>query len=308
MAEVFERLRTALESHYRIEGELGSGGMATVYLAEDLKHHRKVAVKVLRPELAAVLGAERFVQEIETTANLQHPHILQLYDSGEADSYLYYVMPYIEGESLREKLNREEKLSVDETIAITKSVAGALDFAHKRHVIHRDIKPENILLQEGVPLVADFGIAVAVKSAGGARLTETGLSIGTPSYMSPEQVAAERDLDARSDVYALACVTYEMLAGDPPFVASSAQAVMAKHVTDPAPPVTTTRPNASPQLAAALARALNKAPADRYEVRRCGRICRCADRRGTGGRRQIHINCGASVCKHECRSGRRVLC
>ncbi len=265
MTEITSKLSTALSSSYKIERHLGEGGMATVYLAEDLKHKRKVAVKVLRPELAAVLGGERFLNEIKVTANLQHPHILQLYDSGEADSHLYYVMPYIEGESLREKLNREKQLSIEETVEITKVVASALDFAHKRDIVHRDIKPENILLQGGVALVADFGIAVAMSSVGGDRLTETGLSIGTPAYMSPEQIAGQRDLDARSDVYSLACVTYEMLAGDPPFVSSNAQAVMAKHVTDPAPPITTTRPSVSPTIAHAIAKALNKTPVDRYE-------------------------------------------
>jgi serine/threonine-protein kinase len=265
LSDSFDRLKTALADRYAIERELGAGGMATVYLAADLKHKRKVAVKVLRPELAAVLGGDRFVHEIETTAKLQHPHILPLFDSGEADGFLYYVMPYIEGETLRDRLNRETQLSIDTTMAITKAVAGALDYAHARGVIHRDIKPENILLQDGLALVADFGIALAVKAAGGDRLTETGLSLGTPDYMSPEQVAGQRDLDGRSDVYSLACVTYEMLAGDPPFMASTPQAVMAKHVTDPPAPITTTRPSASPAIAHALAKALNKVPVDRYE-------------------------------------------
>jgi len=258
------RLTAALAGRYRLERELGQGGMATVYLAEDLRHQRKVALKVLRPELSAVLGGERFLKEITVTAGLQHPHILQLYDSGDADGLLYYVMPYVEGASLRDRLKRERQLSVEEAIRVTGIIAGALDFAHKRGIVHRDIKPENILFQEDVPLVADFGIAVAVTTAGGDRLTATGLSLGTPAYMSPEQIAGERVLDARSDVYALACVTYEMLAGDPPFLGSSAQAVMAKHVTDVAPPITTTRPNAGAQVAAALAKALSKAPADRY--------------------------------------------
>ncbi len=188
MASIFDRLKNALADRYAIQEEIGAGGMATVYLAEDLKHHRKVAVKVLRPELAAVLGAERFVHEIEVTANLQHPNILPLYDSGEADTFLYYVMPYIEGESLRDKLNREKQLAVEETVEIAKSVAAALAFAHARGVIHRDIKPENILLQTGQALVADFGIALAVSEAGGTRLTATGVPIGTPAYMSPEQM------------------------------------------------------------------------------------------------------------------------
>jgi serine/threonine protein kinase/tetratricopeptide (TPR) repeat protein len=239
--------------------------MATVYLAEDLKHSRSVAVKVLKPELAAVLGGERFVAEIRTTAALQHPHILPLFDSGGADGFLYYVMPFVEGETLRSRLSRERRLSLLDAVTITKTIAGALDAAHRKGIIHRDIKPENILLQDEVAVVADFGIAMAVTSAGGERLTETGLSIGTPAYMSPEQVVGERDLDARSDVYALACVAYEMLAGDPPFVASSPQAVMAKHVMDVPPPVTTTRPEVTPPMAKALARALSKAPADRYD-------------------------------------------
>jgi serine/threonine protein kinase len=258
------RLSAALAGRYRVERELGQGGMATVYLAEDLRHHRQVAIKVLRPELAAVLGAERFVQEITTTAQLQHPHILPLFDSGSADGFLYYVMPYVEGETLRTRLAREKQLGVHDALEIVKVVAGALDYAHKRGIVHRDIKPENILLQDGTPLVADFGIAVAVSTAGGDRLTETGLSLGTPAYMSPEQAAGERDLDARSDVYALGCLTYEMLAGDPPFVARTAAAVIARHLTDPAPPITTVRRNVGGVVAAALARALNKAPADRH--------------------------------------------
>ncbi len=187
-----------------------------------MKHKRKVAVKVLRPELAAVLGAERFVQEITTTANLQHPHILPLFDSGEADGFLYYVMPFIDGETLRDKLNRETQLGIDEAVSITTAIADALDYAHRSNVIHRDIKPENILLHDGRPMVADFGIALAVSAAAGGRMTETGLSLGTPHYMSPEQATAERDADARSDVYSLACVLYEMLTGEPPFTGSSA--------------------------------------------------------------------------------------
>jgi serine/threonine protein kinase/tetratricopeptide (TPR) repeat protein len=259
-----DRLNAALAGRYQIEKQLGQGGMATVYRAQDLKHDRQVAIKVLKPELAAVLGAERFVQEIKTTAALQHPHILPLFDSGSADGFLYYVMPCIEGETLRARLEREHQLGVDEALQIATHVAGALDFAHRRGIVHRDIKPENILLQEGMPLVADFGIAVAVSTAGGDRLTETGLSLGTPAYMSPEQAAGERDLDARSDVYALACVTYEMLAGDPPFVAKNAAAIIARHMTDVAPPITTVRRNVGAAVATALARALHKAPADRY--------------------------------------------
>ncbi len=265
MTDTFDHLTAALADRYAIERELGAGGMATVYLAEDLKHKRKVAVKVLRPELAAVLGAERFVQEIETTANLQHPHILPLFDSGEADGFLYYVMPYIEGETLRDKLNRETQLGIDEAVKITTDVADALDYAHRQNVIHRDIKPENILLHDGRPMVADFGIALAVSAAAGGRMTETGLSLGTPHYMSPEQATAEKDLTARSDQYSLASVLYEMLTGHPPHVGASAQQIIMKIVTEEAQPITTLRKSVPPNVAAATAKALEKLPADRFE-------------------------------------------
>src|SRR5687767_13408189 len=201
--------------------------MATVYLAGDLRHDRKVAVKVLRPELAAVIGADRFVAEIKTTANLQHPHILPLFDSGVADSFLFYVMPFVDGESLRDRLERETQLPVADAVRIAGEVAAALDYAHRRGIVHRDIKPENILLHDGRALVADFGIALAASTAG-TRMTETGMSLGTPTYMSPEQAMGERELDARSDVYALGCVTYEMLSGEPPFSGPTAQAIVAK--------------------------------------------------------------------------------
>jgi len=259
------RLSAALADRYAIERELGQGGMATVYLAADLKHARKVALKVLRPELAAVLGAERFVQEIKTTAALQHPHILPLFDSGTADSFLYYVMPYIEGETLRTKLDREKQFGVDEAVKITSEVADALDYAHRHGVIHRDIKPENILLHDGRPMVADFGIALAVSAAAGGRMTETGLSLGTPHYMSPEQATAEKDLTSRSDIYSLACVLYEMLAGHPPHVGATAQQIIMKIVTEEAAPVTSVRKSVPPHVAAALARALETLPADRFE-------------------------------------------
>ncbi len=268
MTEHLDRLKNAVSGRYTIERELGAGGMATVYLAEDVKHHRKVAVKVLRPELAAVLGGDRFLNEIRVTANLQHPHILALFDSGEADSFLYYVMPYVEGGSLREKLNREKQLAVHEALTITTQIADALESAHRQGVVHRDIKPENILLREGHAVVADFGIALAVSSAGGDRLTETGMSLGTPAYMSPEQVAGDPDLDGRSDIYSLACVLYEMLAGDPPFVASNPQAILAKHVTDPAPPITTVRSSVTRPVATAIGKALGKARADRFDSAR----------------------------------------
>jgi serine/threonine-protein kinase len=263
-----DRLSAALADRYRIERELGSGGMATVYLAEDLKHKRKVALKVLKPELAAVLGAERFVQEITTTASLQHPHILPLFDSGTADGFLYYVMPFIQGETLRDRLNRETQLGVDDAVKIAVEVADALQYAHEQGVIHRDIKPENILLANGRPMVADFGIALAVSAAAGGRMTETGLSLGTPHYMSPEQATAEKEITARSDVYSLASVLYEMLAGQPPHLGGSAQQIIMKIIAEPVPAVTTLRKAVPPNVAAALAKALEKLPADRFESAR----------------------------------------
>ena len=260
-----DRLTAALAERYRIERELGQGGMATVYLAADLKHDRKVAIKVLKPELAAVLGAERFVVEIKTTAALQHPHILPLFDSGTADGFLYYVMPFIEGETLRATLDREKQLGVEEAVRITTQVADALDYAHRHGVIHRDIKPENILMHDGRPMVADFGIALAVSAAAGGRMTETGLSLGTPHYMSPEQATADREITGRADVYSLASVLYEMLTGDPPHTGSTAQQIIMKIITEPAAAVTKVRKNVPPNVAAALAQALEKLPADRFE-------------------------------------------
>ncbi|MEJ2218532.1 MAG: serine/threonine-protein kinase, partial [Gemmatimonadota bacterium] len=213
--EQLEHLNAALAGRYAMERELGSGGMATVYLAEDLKHHRKVAVKVLRPHLAAALGPERFLREIRIAAHLSHPHILGLHDSGEAAGVLFYVMPYVQGESLRQALDREHQLPVQDVLRITRQVAAALQYAHGQGVIHRDIKPENILLYEGEAVLADFGIALAASAAVEDRLTGTGVSLGTPQYMSPEQATGEPEPDARSDVYSLACVVYEMLAGEP---------------------------------------------------------------------------------------------
>ena len=239
--------------------------MATVYLAQDLKHDRRVAIKVLKPELAAVLGAERFVVEIKSTAALQHPHILPLFDSGTADGFLYYVMPYIEGETIRERLNRETQFGVDEAIRIAREVADALDYAHRHGVIHRDIKPENVLLHDGRPMVMDFGIALAVSAAAGGRMTETGLSLGTPHYMSPEQATAEKEITPRSDVYSLATVLYEMLAGQPPHIGGAAQQVIMKILTEDAAPVSTMRKHVPPNVVAALDKALEKLPADRFE-------------------------------------------
>src|SRR5688572_3844232 len=268
MSSPMERLTTALADRYRIERELGQGGMATVYLAQDLRHDRQVALKVLKPELAAVLGGERFVVEIKTTAALQHPHILPLFDSGTADGFLYYVMPFVEGETLRSKLDRETQLGITEAVRITSDVADALDYAHRHGVIHRDIKPENILLHDGRPMVADFGIALAVSAAAGGRMTETGMSLGTPHYMSPEQATADKEISARSDVYSLASVLYEMLTGSPPHTGSSAQQIIMKIIAEPVAPVTTLRKSVPPHVAAALAMALEKLPADRFDSAR----------------------------------------
>ena len=259
-----DRLAGALADRYRIERELGQGGMATVYLAQDLKHDRKVALKVLKPELAAMLGAERFVVEIKTTAALQHPHILPLFDSGTADGFLFYVMPFIDGETLRSKLNRETQLGIDEAVKITVAVADALDYAHRHGVIHRDIKPENILLHDGRPMVADFGIALALSAAAGGRMTETGMSLGTPHYMSPEQATAEKELSPRSDIYSLGSVLYEMLTGNPPHTGASAQQIIMKIVTEEAAPVTKMRKSVPPNVAAAVGKAIEKLPADRF--------------------------------------------
>ena len=256
----------SLADRYRLERELGAGGMATVYLAHDLKHDRKVAVKVLRPELAAVIGAERFLAEIKTTANLQHPHILSLFDSGTVDGTVFYVMPFVDGESLRDRLTREKQLPIDDALRIAREVADALQYAHEHGVIHRDIKPENILLQGGHAQVADFGIALAAARTGGARMTETGMSLGTPQYMSPEQAMGERELDARTDVYALGCVTYEMLAGEPPFTGPTAQAIVAKVVTEAAPSVRSKRATVPEHVDDAIQTALQKTPADRFRT------------------------------------------
>ncbi|HEV8365330.1 MAG TPA: protein kinase, partial [Gemmatimonadaceae bacterium] len=259
------RLAAALAERYRIERELGAGGMATVYLAHDVRHDRKVALKVLKPELAAVLGAERFVVEIKTTAALQHPHILPLFDSGTSDGFLYYVMPFIQGETLRNKLDRETQLGVDEAVRIATDVADALDYAHRHGVIHRDIKPENILLHDGRPVVADFGIALALSAAAGGRMTETGLSLGTPHYMSPEQATADKDISYRSDIYSLASVLYEMLTGNPPHTGASAQQIIMKIIAEDVAPVTTLRKSVPPNVSAAVAKALEKLPADRFQ-------------------------------------------
>ena len=264
MSGSLERLSAALAERYRIERELGAGGMATVYLAEDLRHRRKVAIKVLHPELANALGPERFLREIETTANLRHPHILPLYDSGEAGGFLFYVMPLVEGESLRNRIEREKQLQIEAALAIAREVADALGYAHSRGIVHRDIKPENILLEGGHAVVADFGIARAVSAAGAEQLTRTGMSIGTPSYMSPEQASGEPTLDGRSDLYALGCVLYEMLGGQPPFTGPTVESVIHQHLMVEPPSITNLRPTVPAAVAGALARVLAKNPADRF--------------------------------------------
>ncbi|MFN2383177.1 MAG: protein kinase, partial [Gemmatimonadota bacterium] len=263
-ATVHSALQVALGTRYALERELGRGGMATVYLAEDVRHHRKVAVKVLHPELSAVLGPERFLKEIELAASLQHPHILPLLDSGEGDGRPYYVMPYVDGETLRARLGRERQLPVADAVRIATEVASALDYAHRHGVIHRDVKPENVLLHDGSALVADFGIALAVEQAGGERLTQTGLSLGTPQYMAPEQAMGDKSVDARADVYALGAVTYEMLAGEPPFTGPTAQAIVARVLTEDPKAVSAQRRSVPAHVAAAVHAALEKLPADRF--------------------------------------------
>jgi formylglycine-generating enzyme required for sulfatase activity/tRNA A-37 threonylcarbamoyl transferase component Bud32 len=265
---IVERLTAALADRYRIERELGQGGMATVYLAQDLKHHRRVALKVLRPELSAAIGADRFLREIELTAGLQHPHILPLFDSGEADGLLFYVMPFVDGESLRDRLERERSLPLAEALRIASDVAAALTWAHSRGVVHRDIKPENILLAGGEALVADFGIALALTERDGMRLTGTGLSLGTPAYMSPEQIAGNKEIDGRSDVYALGCVLFEMITGEPPFIGPSPQSIITQALVDIPRHVRSLRGDVPLEVDVALMRALAKEPADRFATPR----------------------------------------
>ena len=264
MTDLLARVKAALADRYPIERELGRGGMATVYLAQDLKHNRSVAIKVLSQDLAAMLGPGRFLREIELAAKLSHPHILPLYDSGQVDGLLFYVMPYIEGESLRARLDRDKQLPIEEAVRLARQIAAALDYAHRHDVIHRDIKPENILLHEGEPLVADFGIALAVSEAGGERLTGTGFSIGTPYYMSPEQATGDRQPDARSDIYSLGCVLYEMLAGEPPHSGPNAQAVLARILTEPPRELRKLRGSVPVALERVVAKSLSRFPADRY--------------------------------------------
>ena len=268
MTAPLDRLTTALGDRYALERQVGEGGMATVYLARDLKHARKVAIKVLRPELSVSLGADRFLREIRVAANLQHPNILALYDSGEVDGLLYYVMPFVEGESLRDRLNREQQLPLHDALQITREAAEALAHAHQHGIVHRDIKPENILLLDGHALVADFGIARAVTSAGGERLTQTGTAIGTPYYMSPEQSHGSDHVDVRSDIYSLGCVLYELLIGQPPFTGPNAVAIMARHAMEVVPSLQVVRPAVPDDVEDAVLQALQKTPADRYQTMR----------------------------------------
>ncbi len=264
MPDILSRLQSALAGRYVVERELGRGGMATVFLAHDVKHDRMVALKVLHPELAASLGPERFLREIKVAARLNHPHILPLHDSGQAGELLYYVMPYVEDESLRHRMNRDKQLPVEDALQIARNVAAALDYAHRHQVVHRDIKPENVMLHEGEALVTDFGIAKAISAAGGETLTQTGIAVGTPAYMSPEQAAGEADPDGRSDVYSLGCMLYEMLAGAPPFTGPTAQAVITRRFTDPVPSLRAARPSVSEAVEQAVTKALARVPADRF--------------------------------------------
>jgi serine/threonine protein kinase/Tfp pilus assembly protein PilF len=265
-ARPIERLRGALEQTYTIDRELGRGGMATVYLAQDVKHERMVALKVLHPELAASLGPERFLREIKTAARLNHPHILGMHDSGEADGFLYYVMPYVEGESLRERLDREHQLPVDEAVHHARSIAAALDYAHRQNIVHRDIKPENVMLYEGEAMVMDFGIAKAVSIAGHDTLTQTGMMVGTPAYVSPEQAAGEPDIDGKSDQYSLACVLYEMLSGERAFSGPTAQAVMAKRFTEAPKSLRSLRGSIPENVERAITRAMSTDASARYKT------------------------------------------
>src|SRR5712664_1426349 len=310
VTDPFAELNAALPDHYVIDRELGRGGMALVYLARDTRHERFVALKTLRPEIAIALGRERFLREIKLAAGLQHPNILPVYDSGDAGGTLYYVMPYVEGESLRDRLDREPQLPVDDALQIAREVAEALAYAHEHDVVHRDIKPENIMLSGGHAIVADFGIARAVSAAGGDKLTQTGLAIGTPAYMSPEQASGSGQVDRRSDIYSLACVLYETLAGQPPFTGPTAQAIMARHSLDAVPRLKIVRDAIPDDLEVVIERALEKVPADRYQTSgefakalataSTGRVSRVtAARRSTRAqlmwRRRMNVGIGVGV-------------
>src|SRR6476619_7164739 len=259
-----DRIKDAFSEHYTIDRELGRGGMATVYLAQDAKHERLVALKVLHPDLAASLGPDRFLREIKLAARLNHPHILPLHDSGEAAGFLFYVMPYVEGESLRERLDRDRQLPVEEAVHHGRAIASALDYAHRQGIVHRDIKPENVMLYEGEAMVMDFGIAKAVRAAGSETLTQTGMMVGTPAYVSPEQAAGEVTIDGRSDQYSLACVLYEMLSGERPFTGATTQAVLAKRFTESVKPLRSIRANIPEFVERAVTRAMTTDAGGRY--------------------------------------------
>jgi serine/threonine-protein kinase len=266
MPEIPERLRSALADRYRLERQVGQGGMATVYLAEDLKHNRRVALKVLRPELAAALGHERFVREIEIAAQLQHPHILPLFDSGEADGFLYYVMPFVDGESLRERLTREGQVPIAEAVRILREVVDALAHAHASGVVHRDIKPDNVMLSGRHAVVTDFGVAKAVSAAGSDKLTTVGMALGTPTYMSPEQAMGETNLDQRADIYSVGALAYELFTGHPPFEKPTPQQLLAAHVLEKPEPPTARRPELSPALSGLVMRCLEKEKEQRWQT------------------------------------------
>ena len=278
MSDLQERLQKAVADRYRVEREIGRGGMATVFMAQDPKHGRPVAIKVLHPHLAAALGSERFLREIQIAARLQHSHIVPLYDSGQGEGLLYYVMPYIEGESLRQRLQRETQLPLDDALQIGRAVAAALDYAHRHNVVHRDIKPENVMLHEGAAMVTDFGIAKAVTAAASDNLTQTGTAVGTPAYMSPEQAGGEAELDGRSDIYSLGCVVYEMLAGRTPFTGPTAQSIIAQCFAEPVPPLRPLRDTVPDGVERAVLRALAKIPGDRFAT-----AAQFAQAMGSGG-------------------------
>jgi len=267
MGEPFDHVKAALSDRYILERELGTGGMATVFLAHDPRHNRKVAVKIMHSELASIIGPARFLKEIETTANLQHPHILPLFDSGRVNGTVFYVMPFVQGESLRNRISRDRQLPIPEAVRIATEIAAALDYAHRQGVIHRDVKPDNVLFHDGRALVADFGIALAWSQGDGkTRLTRSGVSLGTPQYMSPEQASGEHNLDPRTDVYALGVVTYEMLAGRPPFTGPTAQAIFQQVLSDEVPSLVPRRRTVPRHIDAAVTRALEKVPADRWQT------------------------------------------
>lgn len=304
---------SAFTDRYHIEREVGSGGMARVFLARDLKHDRDVAIKVLRPELSSGIGKERFLREIKLAARLMHPHILPLFDSGEDDGALYFVMPYVKGASLRVRLAREGQLPLEDALEITRDIAGALDYAHRQDIVHRDIKPENIMIHDGVAMVTDFGIGKALRAAGAEALTQAGALLGTPAYMSPEQVAGETTLDGRSDIYSLGCVLYEMLTGQPPFTGESIEAIIAKRLTEAVPSLDSTRETIPNDIRQTVHTALAKKPDDRFATGAEFADALAPPTRGDHpvGRRSSRalraIHRGAPLHQHECGPGERIL-